>query len=372
MYKKGLRIFCLILVLALITPTVASAQAQVLTQPQEFKADLQFFKEVLDYVVENYPFEVNRSDLIESAIKGMLQSLDPYSNYYTKEEAQSMYSDLLGTFSGIGAYLEEKDGYVSIVSVMKGQPAEKAGLQKGDLIISVDGVDIKGFGVDKVSSMIKGEKGTKVILGIKRGNQTLTIEVVRDTIIINPVYYEILEDNIGYIRLDSFNLYATSEVKKALDYFDSKNIKKIILDLRDNPGGLLSQAVAIARLFVPKGPIVYERRKNSSLTVYVSDLEKPKYDLVVLVNGYSASASEILAGAVKVTKAGKLVGTKTYGKGTVQTVITLIDGSILKLTVAEYLLPDKTSINGIGIEPDFIVENTDEDLQLMKAIELLK
>lgn len=370
MYKRGLRIFSLVLALMLITPTIANAQVQL--KPQEFKVDLQFFKEVLDYVVENYPYEVSRTQLIESAIKGMLQSLDPYSDYYTKEEAQSMYSDLMGIFNGIGAYLEEKDGYVSIVSVIKGQPAEKAGLQQGDLIISVDGVDIKDLGVDQVSSMIKGPKGTTVKLGIKRGDEILTIKVVRDTIVISPVYYEIIDENIGYIRLESFNMYATYEVKKVLDEFDSKNIKKVILDLRYNPGGLLSQAVSIAKLFVPKGPIVYEKRKNGALITYTSNLEKPKYELVVLINEYSASASEILAGAIKVRNAGKLVGTKTYGKGTVQSVITLLDGSILKLTVAEYLLPDKTSINGIGIEPDIVIENTDEDLQLMKAIELLK
>lgn len=370
MNKKLLRGILFVLILTLIAPTVTLAEAEIEGIEQE--ADLIFFAEVLDYVMKTYPFEVNESHLIEAALKGMLQSLDPYSDYYTKEEAASMYGSLLGTFSGIGIYIEEKDGYINVMNVIKGQPAEKAGLKKDDLIIRVDDIDIKDMGLNNVSTLIKGPKGTKVKLQIKRGQKTLTFEVKRDTILINPVHYEIMENNIGYIQLEEFNTQATIEIKKALDEFQKKNVKKVILDLRDNLGGLLNQAISISNLFVPKGPVVHIREKNKPLETHNSNLLKTKYELVVLVNEYTASASEILAGAIKDTKAGTLVGTKTFGKGVVQSMNPIADGSLLKLTTGEWLTPNKTSINGIGIEPHILVENTEEDFQLLKAIEILK
>ena len=233
-------------------------------------------------------------------------------------------------------------------------------------------MDIQGLEMSKVSSLIKGPVGTKVKLKVKRGEKTLSFQVTRGTIAVNPVEYKTLENNIGYIELKEFTGQATKEVNKALRSFDNKNVNKLILDLRDNPGGLLSEAISISRLFVTKGPIVHIREKNKALLTHTSGLEKPKYKLVVLVNEDSASASEIVAGAVKDRKAGSLVGTKTYGKGTVQSMMPLSDGSMVKLTIAEYLTPNKTSINGIGIQPDYTIENTEEDLQLKKAIEILK
>lgn len=375
MYKRGLRIFVLILVLALISPTIANAQAEIKVdiQEQTYKADLIFFEEVLNLIKYNYPFQVEEDDLIITAIKAMLKSLDPYSDYYTKEEADSLYDSISGNFSGIGLYIEAKDGYISVVSPIKGQPAEKAGVKAGDIIISVDDIDIKDMGVEKVSSMIKGPEGTTVKLTIKRGEETLTFKITRKLIEINPVEYEILEGNIGYIRLDEFSSNATREIKKALSEFKNKGIEKIILDLRDNPGGLLNEAISIGQLFVPAGPIVYVKDKSGYLKKYESNLWDSNYKLVVLVNERSASASEILAGAVKDRKAGILVGTKTFGKALVQSLIPVNDGSLIKITTAVYLTPNKTLINGVGITPDYIVENDGfEDLQLKKAIELLK
>lgn len=370
MNKKTLSGIIFILILTLITPTLAIAESQ--NQIPEQEADIIFFAEVLQLIMDRYPFEAKESDLIEAALRGMLQSLDPYSDYYTKEEAESMYGNLLGTFSGIGVHIEEKDGYINVVKILKGQPAEKAGLKKDDLIISVDDIDIKDIGLTKVSAMIKGPKDTKVKLGIKRGEKLLTIEVTRKIILINPVHYEILEKDIGYIQLDEFNTQTTLEINKALKEFDNKRIKKIILDLRDNPGGLLDQAISASKLFVPRGPIVHVREKGKALVTHTSTLAKSKYKLVVLVNENSASASEIFAGAIKDRKVGTLVGTKTFGKGLVQSIYPILDGSMIKLTIAEYLTPNKISINGKGIEPDILVENTEEDLQLLKAIEILK
>ena len=370
MNEKTLRGIIFILIFTLITPTLAIAESQ--NQIPEQEADIIFYAEVLELIMDRYPFEAKESDLIEASLKGMLQSLDPYSDYYTKKEAESMYSSLFGTFSGIGIYIEEKDGYVNVANTIKGQPAENAGIKKDDLIISIDDIDIKDIGLEKVSTMIRGPKGTKVKLGIQRGEKLLTIEITREMILVNPVHHEILKDNIGYIQLDEFNSQATLEINKVLNEFDNKKIKKVILDLRDNPGGLLNQAISVSKLFVPKGPIVHVRENGKALVTHTSTLAKSKYKLVVLVNENSASASEIFAGAIKDRKAGTLIGTKTFGKGLVQSLYPIVDGSMIKLTIAEYLTPNKISINGKGIEPDILVENTEEDFQLLKAIEILK
>ncbi|MFA7534335.1 MAG: S41 family peptidase [Tissierellaceae bacterium] len=371
--KKSLKLVILILVLTLITSNIASAQVEVNAKAEEHTADLIFFEEVLELIKAEYPFEVEENDLIVTAVKSMLKSLDPYSDYYTKEETESLMGSLTGSFSGIGIYIEEKDGYIIVVSPIKGQPADKVGIITGDLIVAVDDLDIKDMGVDKASALIKGPVNTTVKLKVKRGDKTLEFMVKRANITVSPVYYEIMEKNIGYISLDEFSDIATKEIKKALSEFDKKGIKKVILDLRDNPGGFLDEAVSIGRLFVPSGPIVYVRDKNDNLTTHRSYLLRKKYQLVVLVNGGSASASEIVAGAVKDRKAGILVGTQTFGKALVQNLIPINDGSMIKMTTAVYLTPNKTLINGVGIEPDYIVENDGlRDLQLMKAIEILK
>ena len=337
--------------------------------------DLKFFQEVMEYVKQKYPFKVEDETLVTNAIKGMLQGLDPYSDYYTKEEVEKLLKSIRGNYVGIGIYIGEKDGYIQVLSIMEDSPSQRAGLQAGDLIISIDNRDIKGISLDEAASLIQGKEGTQVKLGILReGEQNpIYITVTREAIEINPVRYTILEDNIGYIILSQFNDYSTKYIKRALSEFDSKGIDKVILDLRDNPGGILDQVVSISRLFIPKGPIVHIREKNKPIYTYYSNLQNPKYKLAVLVNQNSASASEILAGAVKDRKAGIVIGTKTYGKGLVQTMVPLPDGSMIKMTTAEYLTPNLTSINGIGVEPDVVVENVnEEDLQLKKAIELLK
>lgn len=360
-----------ILLLTSITPNYALAEIQIVEENP--KADLVFFEDILKLIKESYPFDIEEDKLIEAAVKGMLKSIDPYSDYYTKEEAESKFSTITGTFSGIGIYIEDKEGYINIVNTIKNQPAEKSGLKKDDLIISVEDIDIKDLGLDKVSSMIKGPKGTKVKIGLKRGDKILTFEVTRDTITINPVNYKILDDNIGYIQIEDFNSQVTIEVKKALKALDAKGVTKIVLDLRDNPGGLLNEVIDTAKLFVPRGAIVYVRNKGQALVTHTSTLAKSKYKLAVLVNENSASASEILAGAIKDRKVGTLIGTKTFGKGIIQSLIPITDGSIVKLTTAEYLTPNKISIHGKGIEPNITIKNTEkEDLQLKKAIEILK
>lgn len=365
--KRFLSIFLIIL---LLIPSTALGEIQLGEVP---KADLEFFEEVLRYVERRYPFPIEESSLIQGGLKGMLQSLDPYSNYYTPEEAGRAYGNGFEEFSGIGVYIEEEGGYIKITALMKDQPAEKSGLKKGDLILSVGGVSIKDLGLEKVSPMIKGPAGTEVELEIKRGEEILRFRVRREKISSKAVEYKFLPGDIGYMKINEFTEDLPEEVKRILKIFDNGRIDKLILDLRDNPGGLLYQSIEISELFIPKGPIVHIREKGKALVTHLSSLEKTKYKLVVLVNENTASASEILAGGVKDRKAGALVGTRTYGKGTVQTMMPLTDGSILKLTIAEYLTPNKISINGIGINPDYIIENTgEEDPQLEKAIEILK
>lgn len=372
--RKITTFLTLILCLTLIISSFPSyGKANSINPIAEY--DLKFFQEVMEYVKQKYPFKVEDEQLVTNAIKGMLQGLDPYSDYYTKDEVEKLLKSIYGNYVGIGVYIGEKDGYIEVLSIMENSPSQRAGLQAGDLIISIDDRPIKGISLDEAVSLIQGQEGTQLKLGILReGEQNpIYITVTREAIEINPVKYTILENKIGYISLSQFNDYSTKYIKRALSEFDNKGIDKVILDLRDNPGGILDQAVSISRLFIPKGPIVHIREKNKPIYTYYSNLQNPKYKLAVLVNQNSASASEIFAGAVKDRKAGIVIGAKTYGKGLVQTMLPLPDGSMIKMTTAEYLTPNFISINGIGVEPDVVIENVnEEDLQLQKAIELLR
>ncbi len=370
------KIISMFLIILLIFPSLAMAGLQENQLPQDPeipKVNLQFFEEVFYYITSRHPFEIEESALIEGGLKGMLQSVDPYSDYYTPDESYQIFKDIKGEFVGIGVYISEEDGYIKVVDLIPGESADLAGIEKDDIIVSIGDENIKGFGIEKSTSMIKGPKGTMVELGIKRGDKLINIKLPRKKIYINPIEYKILEDQTAYILMKEFTETGTKNLKKVLKELDEKNIENIILDLRNNPGGLLSEAINTCELFVPKGPIVHIREKDKALVTHLSSLEKVKYKLVVLVNENSASAAEILAGAVQDRKAGALVGSRSYGKGTVQNLVPLIDGGIIKLTIAEYLTPNKRSINGKGIEPDYQVENSlDEDLQLKKAREILK
>lgn len=371
-YRK---IFLFLLIITLVFPSFTYGITAESLQAQEKEPDLYFFMEVFQYIKETYPFEIENKKLVEGALKGMLQSLDPYSNYYTLEEAMEIYQGLFNVFGGIGIYIEKKDDYIHVIDTIENSPAEKKGLKAGDLIITIDGQDAKDFTIEDASKLIKGIRGTNVTLGIKRQghSETLTFEITRDTITINPVKYEILKNKIGYIRIQEFSTNSASNLKIVLDEFNKKGINKLVIDLRNNPGGLLNQAVEISELFVPRGPIVHIKEKNKPLMTYLSEGSNQKYKIALLVNEYSASASEIVAGAIKDTKSGTIIGKKTFGKGIVQSMIPLGNGSMIKMTIAEYLTPNKTNIHGVGVMPDIEVENTGEvDEQLKKAIEILR
>jgi len=337
--------------------------------------DLFFYITAYQYIIDNYPADIDGQRLITNSLKGMLQGLDPYSNYYTPEEAAYLYSNIYGELTGIGIYMEEKDSYIHIFDIVKGSPSEKAGLQPGDKIVSIDGQTAKNMALQDAKKLLQGETGTVVKLEIKRPfrKNTIIYEVTREKIEINPVDYGIKDGNIGYIELKEFNQSASRELAKALEFFDEKKIDKIILDLRDNGGGLLSEGINVSRFFVPAGPIVHVKEKNTEILTHVSTNQDPKYNLVLLVNENTASASEIVAGAVKDTKAGIIIGTKTFGKGIVQSLIPLAGGGMLKMTTAQYLTPNKNDIHGVGIQPDIVIKNnTSTDRQLNRAVSLLQ
>ncbi len=365
------RIVSMILALGIMLPSFGMAEA-VETKPTP-KIDFNFLYSTFQIINQKYPFELDNEKIIRGAVKGMLQAVDENSDYYTKEEAQNFTSLTDGKVVGIGVVMQLIDGRIIVNEIIKGNSAENSGLEVGDVIAAVDGETVIGKTLTEVSAMIKGEEGSKVRIKINREGKFHEYEIERQSVEIHSVRSKILEDNIGYIEIDEFTFGMNKEVKAALKEFDKKNVKKVIVDLRDNPGGLLSEVVEMSSQFIPAGDVVHVRYKNYKES-YKSTLKEAKYDLVVLVNSRSASASEIFAGAVKDRKVGKLVGTKTYGKSTVQSLLDITDGSLVKLTIAEYLTPSGISIHKKGIEPDVKVENSNPevDLQLQKAIEVIK
>ncbi|MDQ0202524.1 S41 family peptidase [Pectinatus haikarae] len=325
-----------------------------------------------------YVKDIDNDVIINGAIKGMVGSLDdPHSLYLDQNLYKRLMEQTEGSFGGIGVVMQyNKDKQVvSVIAVMKDTPGEKAGLKIGDEIIAVDGVSTKDFSFDQVASHIRGPVDTDVALTIKNSDGQKDITVTRATIKTTTVTHQMMSDNIGYIRIGMFSENTGKEFTDAYQDLQKQNMRGLVLDLRSNPGGLLTSCVEIAKQLVPKGTIVSIVDHNNNKEVYSSDLEGQKYPIVVLIDENSASASEILAGALQDTKAAVLVGTKSYGKGSVQQVIPLGSGTALKLTIAKYYTPSDRSIDGVGIEPDIPVKfdadgNTDN--QLNTAIDTLK
>ncbi|NLY46413.1 MAG: S41 family peptidase [Tissierella sp.] len=352
----------ILLIIILATPLQSYAQVQEL--------DNEYYQEVLDLVQNRYVNEIPSEGLGDS-LDELFNKLDKHSDYFTEEEFAKFNEDLEGNFVGIGAYIREENNYIKVVRPINGSPAEKAGLLPDDIIISVDAKSVKGMSADQAVDLIKGEIGTVAKLRVRSKHYTKVISVTRDHVVVDPVQYQVIDD-IGYIILERFNNNSYFKMLDVLEYLEDQNIHKIILDLRDNPGGYLDEVVDIAGKFVPKGPVVHIKYGENDIETHNSKLEETKYELVVLVNARSASASEILAGAIKDTEVGTLVGVTTYGKGTVQEVVTLPRGDGIKLTIAEYFSPNMNKIDGIGIIPDIVVENQpNEDTQLKTALELL-
>ncbi|QSZ27061.1 S41 family peptidase [Aceticella autotrophica] len=339
---------------------------------KELYKNLSEIGEVMQYIKENYPGNITYDQMKDAALKGILSSLDKYSEYFSSSDLNAFQQSVSGVFSGVGMVIQQNpDGKFVVISTIEGSPAEKAGIKSGYVIKAVDGKDVKGMDINDVVDLIKGKTGTKVKIVFEVNGIDKEYEFTREVIKINPVFYKII-NGIGYIRINEFNNNTTENVKKALDYMDSNNVKKIVLDLRDNPGGMFEEAVNVANFFVPEGVVVSVATKNGKDEKYYSNLKKTKYKLAVLINGGTASAAEILAGAIQDTKTGILIGEKSYGKGTVQVIVQLSDGGGLKLTVAKYKLPSGRCIDGVGLMPDIKVLNKSGDNQLNKALEILK
>ncbi len=331
-----------------------------------------------------YLGEVDDSELEEGLYKGLISGLeDPYSVYYDEEETKKLVEATEGEYDGIGAVLTQNmdTGIVTLVQIYEGSPAMEAGLKDDDILYKVGDMEVTGMDLTEVVSHIKGEKGTEVSLTVLRGenNEEVTVTAVRNTIQAQTIEYEMKDDKIGYIAVSEFDLVTYAQYKDALTNLEGQGMKGLIVDLRNNPGGNLSTVCEMLDLMLPEGLIVYTEDKEGNREEMESDEESQFHlPMVVLMNGNSASASEIYAGAIQDYGIGKIVGTQSYGKGVVQQIFDLKDGTCVKLTIAEYFTPKGRNINGTGIAPDVEVEyekneeDPEADNQLDKAVEVLK
>ena len=352
---------------------------------KDIAGTLQKYKEIID---KYYLGEVDEEKLKEGAIKGYIEGLgDPYTEYISADEMEDYLSDTMGNFVGIGIYMVKntEKGKIQVLAPIKGSPAEKAGIQAGDLILTVDGVDYSADEMTIASNKIKGEEGTTVTIEVLRGTETKKYELKREKVKVNQVEGKVISNNIGYIQFTSFDETTAEDFKAKYEELAKQNIKSLIIDLRNNGGGIVDQALQIADYVADKDSVLlYEVDKNNKETV-----KKAKTDpiinmpIIILTNENTASASEILAGALKDLGKAKTVGTTTYGKGVIQQILKLSDGSGLKVTIEEYQTPNRSKIHKIGIAPDEEVKLPDsvtnvlnvtesEDTQLQKAIEMLK
>ena len=361
--------------------TKTATSSTVESQNQEAITDELMTKlKLLEQCADDYFLfdTADAKDYQDNIYKGFMNALDdPYSCYYTADEYQTMMESTSGTFSGVGATLtkDADTGYATIVNVYEDSPAEKAGLKAGDILEKIDDHEVGDEQLDTVVSWIKGEKGTDVKITVLRDGEELELTATRDTIEVKTVSYEMKENQIGYIRVSEFDTVTYDQFKEALDDLEKQGMQGLIVDLRNNPGGSLDTVTNMLRLLLPEGTIVSTKDKNGKTDEITCDgTHEFKKPMAVLVNQYSASASEIFSGAVQDYGTAKIVGVTTYGKGVVQQLMDLGDGTCLKVTIAEYYTPNGRSINGKGVEPDVKVEyqydeeNPKADNQLDQAL----
>jgi len=365
------RITSLIVIMVVLSTSTFAAGFTIQPNPENEK---DYFEYLLNFVMENFKNEIlengiTKDDLIEGAYKGIFDTLDEHSVYFNGNEYEDFTTSTEGEFGGIGISVTKEDKYIKVVSPIKGTPGDNAGLKSGDKIIGVDGEDITDWDLSKAVDVMRGDPGVKVILTIDRDSEIFDVEIIRAIIEIDAIEYEVLDNNIGYIKIIQFSADSYIETKDALLDLKSQNVDSLIIDLRNNPGGYLDEVVYIADLFIDKDKDIvhvdYENQEDISYVAEIEDLFQK--DIVVLVNEGSASASEILTGALKDNNEATIVGTTTYGKGTVQTLIKLATGGGMKLTVAEYMTANHTHINKVGINPDIVIENNqDKNIKKIK------
>ncbi|MCD5411951.1 S41 family peptidase [Thermodesulfovibrionales bacterium] len=374
MTKKKI-VLLFFIIFAVCSITLAIAKEGVVYE------EVRTFKEAISIIKEHYVGDVEARDLIQAAIEGMIESLDPHSTFLTQEELKEKTIRMKGEFAGVGIQIGMRDENLTVISPIEGTPAYKAGLKAGDIIIKIDHEPAEAMSLSEAVSRIRGEIGTPVILTILRDKleEPKDFDITREIIEIVSVRYELLEEGIGYIRISAFQTKTAKELSDALSILtQEKEISSLIVDLRNNPGGLLSSAVDVAGQFLPEGKLVVyikdgqDRRTNFYARGIRLDYALP---MVVLVNRGSASASEIVAGALGDWDRAVILGEQTFGKGTVQSLIPLHDGSAINLTTAIYYTPKGIPIKEEGITPRIIVEaviEEDEDIQLQRAIDLLR
>ncbi|MDB3886772.1 S41 family peptidase [Candidatus Pelagibacter sp.] len=362
----------------LISQTINSTEIDIYK-----KIDL--FGEVLEKINKEYVEETNQSEGMDAAINGLLQSLDPYSSYMSPEIFKEMQTDTSGEFGGLGIEVSMEAGVVKVISPIDDTPASKAGIKAGDYIVKIDNIQVQGKSLSEAVDIMRGPVGSAIELTVRRRGvkKALTFNITREIIEVQSVKSDLLDNNIGYIRLTSFNDNSSEQIKKKIKKLkENKNLNAFILDLRNNPGGLLSQAIKISDFFLENGEIVSTKsRKKSENRKWFArkgDITDGK-TLLVLINYGSASASEIVAGALKDHKRAIILGENSYGKGSVQSIIPLKNKGAIRLTVAKYYLPSGKSISEVGVRPDIEVNEegddfrikTDTDNQLNYAIKLL-
>ena len=376
--KTILNFLTFILILFLFSQKVISSENEIYKK-------IDVFGEVLEKINKEYVDEINQSDSMDSAINGLLQSLDPYSGYMSPEIFNEMQTETSGEFGGLGIEVTMESGVVKVISPIDDTPASRAGIKAGDYIVKINDIQVQGKSLSEAVELMRGPVGSSIELTIRRRGEkkALTFNVTREIIQIKSVKAELLEKNIGYIRLTSFNENSAGQIKKEINKFEkNKNLKSYILDLRNNPGGLLSQAIKISDFFLDNGEIVStksrQQSENRKWFAKKGDLTKGK-TILVLINYGSASASEIVAGALKDHKRAILIGENSYGKGSVQSIIPLKNKGAIRLTVAKYYLPSGKSISEVGVSPDIEIDEesddfkirTETDNQLNYAIKLL-
>ena len=351
----------------------------------EIYKKIDLFGEVLEKINKEYVEEINQSESMDSAINGLLQSLDPYSAYMSPETFEEMQTETSGEFGGLGIEVGMEAGVVKVITPMDGTPADKAGLKAGDYIVKINDTQVQGKSLSEAVDLMRGPVGSSIELTVRRRGEkkALTFNITREIIEVQSVKSDLLENNIGYIRLTSFNDNSGEQIEnKIRELNKNKNLNSYILDLRNNPGGLLSQSIKISDFFLDNGEIVSTKSRKASENrkwfAKNGDITEGK-TLVVLINYGSASASEIVAGALKDHKRAIILGERSYGKGSVQSIIPLKNRGAIRLTVAKYYLPSGKSISEVGVMPDIeVLEDSDEfriktetDNQLSYAIKLL-
>ncbi len=361
-----------------LNKTVISAEIDIYK-----KIDL--FGEVLEKINKEYVDEFNQSESMDSAINGLLQSLDPYSSYMSPKIFDEMQTETSGEFGGLGIEVSMEAGVVKVISPIDDTPASRAGLKAGDYIVKINDVQVQGKSLSEAVDLMRGPVGSGIELTVRRRGEkkALTFNIIREVIQVQSVKSEVIDESIGYIRLTSFNDNSSDQIEKQIKKLNkNKNLNSFILDLRNNPGGLLSQAIKISDFFLENGEIVSTKSKKKSENrkwfAKKGDITKGK-TLLVLINYGSASASEIVAGALKDHKRAIIIGENSYGKGSVQSIIPLKNRGAIRLTVAKYYLPSGKSISEVGVRPDIEVNEegddfkikTDTDNQLNYAIKLL-